>query len=299
MTNKRSPILNAGLLFALTCLALYMSACAYIWQQQDRFIFMPQRPITRTPADLNLPFEEIYLPARNKSGATERIHAWFMPTVERSAQRVLLYLHGSALNIGANIAHAERFAKLGFSVLLLSYRGYGKSDGDFPSEESVYADAETGWNYLVTERKFAPASVFIYGHSLGGAVAIHLASNHSDAGGIIVEGTFTSIAEMARLNPPYRILPLDLIINQRFDSVKKVGYLDLPVLYIHGKSDETVPFEMSKELFDKTSSAKKLTLIAGGGHNNTAAIGGEQYLNAVRDFIRLASDNAIKRERRD
>ncbi len=280
----------------MTFVALYLTACAYIWRQQNRFIFMPQRLISRTPADLNLPFEEIYLSVRDKSGSTERIHAWFIPTAERSAQRVLLYLHGSALNIGANIAHAQRFAKLGFSVFLLSYRGYGKSDGDFPSEESVYADAETGWDYLVAERNFAPSSVFIYGHSLGGAVAIQLALNHSDAGGIIVEGTFTSIAEMARLNPPYRILPLDLLINQRFNSIKKVGQLDLPVLYIHGKSDETVPFEMSKELFDKTSSAKKLTLIAGGGHNNTAAVGGEQYLDAVRDFIRLSSDDTIKRD---
>ena len=93
---------------------------------------------------------------------------------------------------------------------------------------------------------------------------------------------------MARLHSQYRFLPLDIIIKHRFDSVNKVGRLEVPVLYIHGTKDETVPFEMTRELFAQTASNKRMTLIAGGGHNNTAAVGGEEYLNSVRDFIRFA-----------
>ncbi len=292
MTIKRSTILKAGLLLAILCLALYLTACAYIWKQQERFIFMPQRIITSTPADYHLPFEEIYLSVNGNQVSSENLHAWFIPADDRPSRGVLLYLHGSALNIGANIEHAQRFRNLGFSVFLLSYRGYGKSAGVFPSEESIYVDAETAWNYLITIRKFTPSSVFIYGHSLGGAVAIQLALNHPDTGGVIVEGTFTSIAEMARLHPQYRILPLDIIIKHRFDSIHKVGRLEVPVLYIHGTRDETVPYEMTRELFERTASSKRIKLILGGGHNNTAAVGGEEYLQAVRDFVRFASSHS-------
>ena len=92
--------------------------------------------------------------------------------------RYLLFLHGSALNIAANISHARRFQRLRFSVLLVSYRGYGKSDGAFPSEAMVYSDARAAWRYLTEQKGIDPASIFIYGHSLGGAVAIDLATNH-------------------------------------------------------------------------------------------------------------------------
>lgn len=250
---------------------------------------MPQRIIANTPADYHLPFEDTYLAVKGQPDSGERLHAWFIPAANGLGGRVLLYLHGSALNIGANIAHAQRFRKMEFSVFLLSYRGYGKSDGAFPSEKHVYANAETAWDHLRKDRNFDPQSIFIYGHSLGGAVAIQLALNHPDARGLIIEGTFTSIVEMARLLPHYRILPLDLIINQRFDSIKKVGRLKVPVLYIHGTSDELVPYEMTRKLYGQTASAKRMKLILGGGHNNTAAVGGEEYLQTVRDFIRFAS----------
>jgi dipeptidyl aminopeptidase/acylaminoacyl peptidase len=249
---------------------------------------MPQRIITSTPADYWLPFEDTFISVKDQSNAIERLHAWYIPSADDSNNKVLLYLHGSALNIGANIDHARRFRNMGFSVLLLSYRGYGISDGDFPSEKLVYADAEAAWDYLVSNKGVDPHSIFIYGHSLGGAVAIQLATTQPNAGGLIVEGTFTSIAEMARLFPQYRFLPLNLIINQRFDSAKKVNRLEVPVLYIHGTGDERVPFEMSHKLYKLTSSAKRIKLILGGGHNNTAAIGGEEYLQSVRDFIWFA-----------
>ena len=133
-----------------------VKACAYIWKQQDRFIFMPQRIITSTPANYQLPFEDLYIRIKEEPVSNEKLHAWFIPAAGQSVRRVLLYLHGSALNIGANLDHAQRFRNLGLSVFLLSYRGYGRSDGVFPSEKSVYVDAETAWNYLTADRKFEP-----------------------------------------------------------------------------------------------------------------------------------------------
>ena len=265
-------------------LGIYAVASTYLWARQEYYIFRPQRIISTTPADYQLPFEDVYINVDDETRNSERIHAWWIPA-EGPTDRYLLYLHGSALNIAANISHARRFQRLGFSVLLVSYRGYGKSDGAFPSEATVYSDARAAWHYLTQQKGIDPASIFIYGHSLGGAVAIELAVNTPSAGGLIIEATFTSIADMAREIPRYRLFPLDLIVHQRFDSINKVARLQVPVLYLHGTADRLVPPEMSRQLYQQTASSKWLKFIEGGGHNNSAAVGGETYLQAVRRYI--------------
>jgi pimeloyl-ACP methyl ester carboxylesterase len=252
--------------------------------------FRPKRIITSTPADYNLPFQDIYIHVDDGNDEIERIHAWWLPA-ESPGDRYLLYLHGSALNIGANITHARRFHQMGFSVLLVSYRGYGKSDGTFPSEAQVYSDARAAWSFMAEQKGIDPETIFIYGHSLGGAVAIQLAVDHPDAGGLIVEAAFTSIADMALQIPKYRIFPIELIVNQRFDSIDKVGQLQVPVLYIHGTDDKLVPYDMSRDLYKRTASAKQLKFIPGGGHNNSAAVGGDEYLQAVENFVVFARNS--------
>ena len=265
-------------------LVLYTFTSTFLWARQAHFIFSPKRIIANTPAEYQLPFEDVYVTVNDETGKKERIHAWWIPA-EYPSDRYLLYFHGSALNIGANINHARRFHHMGFSVLLVSYRGYGKSDGTFPSEAQVYSDAQAAWNYLVEQKGIDPGAIFTYGHSLGGAVAIQLAISNPTAGGLIVEAAFTSIADLARRMPKYRIFPIELIVRQRFDSLEKVSQLQVPVLYIHGTNDQLVPHEMTRELYQRTSSPKKLKLILGGGHNNSASVGGAEYLNAVREFI--------------
>jgi uncharacterized protein len=268
-------------------IAIYASTSAYIWARQAHFIFRPERIISKTPAEYQLPFEDVYVDVNDGNGKNERIHAWWIPA-GNPVDRCLIYLHGSALNIEANITHARRFHHMGFSVFLVSYRGYGKSDGTFPTEGQVYSDAQAAWTYLVEQKGIDPEAIFIYGHSLGGAVAIQLALNNPAAGGLIVEAAFTSIADMARRIPKYRIFPIDLIVHERFDSIEKVGQLQIPVLYIHGTDDKLVPSEMSHELYKRTASSKQLKLIPGGGHNNSAVVGGDEYLQAVKNFIDFA-----------
>ena len=272
---------------AAVIIAIYASTSTYLWARQAHFIFRPERIIFKTPAEYQLPYEDVHVKVNDGNGKNERIHAWWIPA-ENPSDRTLLYLHGSALNIGANITHARRFHQMGFSVFLISYRGYGKSDGTFPTEAQVYADAQAAWTYLIEQKGIDPKAIFIYGHSLGGAVAIQLAIDNPAAGGLIVEAAFTSIADMARRIPKYRIFPLELIVHERFDSIEKVSRLQAPVLYIHGTDDKLVPPEMSRELYKRTASSKQLKLIIGGGHNNSAAVGGGEYLQAVRNFIEFA-----------
>lgn len=199
--------------------------------------------------------------------------------------KVLLYLHGNGINIGANIAHARRFHQLGFSVLLIDYRGYGRSEGNFPNEMGVYQDSVTAWNYLVKQRQISPSHIFIYGHSLGGAIAIDLAVKQKEAAGLIVESSFTSIREVVAYRNWFWMFPIDLILTQRFESIQKIPKLKMPVLFIHGTADLSLPSFMSQKLYDAAPEPKQLIFVPDAGHNNVADVAGVQYLQWVDSFV--------------
>mgnify|MGYP001788080593 FL=1 len=272
----------------------YSAVCLFLFAAQGKFIFFPARAIETTPKDFQLGYQDVVLPIPTKTGAAETVHGWWIPALERSVNRresgkVLLYLHGNGLNVGANVEHANRFHRLGLSVFLIDYRGYGKSQGDFPSESRVYEDAQLAWDYLVKQRGIKPSQIYIYGHSLGGAIAIDLAVRHPEAAGLIVEGSFTSARAMVDFQAGvYRVFPIDLLLTQRFDSIAKVDRLQMPVLFIHGSADTVVPTQMSKKLFDAAPEPKQLYIVPDGGHNNSAQIGGAEYLLRVRQFLDIS-----------
>jgi pimeloyl-ACP methyl ester carboxylesterase len=262
----------------------YCAVCIFLFFQQSRLIFFPSSVIENTPELFNITYEDVWLPVSSGSNKVERIHGWWLKANQPN-EKVLLYLHGNGANISANLAHAHRFHQLGFSVLLIDYRGYGRSEGSFPSEKQVYRDAATAWNYLVNQRQIQPSQIVIYGHSLGGAIAIDLAIKYSNAAGLIVENSFTSIRELIAHRNLFWMFPVDLILTQRFESMKKVPHLKMPVLFIHGTADLTVPAFMSQNLYTVAPKPKKLLLVPGAGHNNVADVAPSQYLQAVSNFI--------------
>lgn len=265
-------------------------------------IFLPEAEIETTPAMVGLAHEELWLsvnaaddsPSDTTDELNERIHGWWIPAKDENAM-VLLYLHGNGINIGANVAHARRFHQLGFSVLLMDYRGYGQSEGPFPHEAQVYEDAETMWNYLTQDRQIPPQRIFVYGHSLGGAIAIELATRHRNCAGVIVDGTFTSMRDMASLNPFFNLFPIDWILTQEFDSISKVADLHVPKLFIHGTADDRVPAYMSEELYQTAAAPKQLYLVPSAGHNNVAETAGLRYLQVVQQFIQQANSTPNQR----
>lgn len=264
---------------------IYIAACLFLYFQQTRFIFFPRATIETTPAAFNLAYQEAWLPVKTASNQIEKMHGWWIPASSPS-NKVLLYLHGNGVNIGANVNHANRFHRMGFSVLLPSYRGYGLSQGSFPTEFQVYQDAQVAWNYLTQEKKIPANRIFIYGHSLGGAVAIDLAVKHPDAAGLIVESSFTSIADVVNYQQIYRIFPIHLLLHQRFDSINKVRSLAMPVLFIHGTADGQVPASMSQQLYEAAPQPKQLFLVPEAGHNNTAEVAGNKYFQVVQQFVK-------------
>lgn len=238
----------------------------FFFLQQPQFIFFPSSIIKTTPTLLNLHYEEVWLPVQIKSHQVEYIHGWWL-RVNQSNGKAILYLHGNGINIGANITHASRFYQLGFSVLLIDYRDYSRSQGRFPNEKRVCENAAIAWNYLVQQLKISLSQIFIYGHSLAGAIAIDLAIKQPNAAGLIVESSCTSIQQVVVYRNIFRMFPVDLILTQRFDSIQKVPQLKMPVLFIHGVSDITIPAFMSEELYTTASEPKKLLLVPGAGHN--------------------------------
>ena len=264
-----------------TSIAAYVGASWYLWAEQRELIFAPTRDIERTPADVQLHYEDVRIPVGRGDAAT--LHGWWLQSPDPNALAVL-YLHGNDLNLGGNVEHVAALRRLGFSVLAVDYRGYGKSDGAFPSEAQLYDDAEAAWDHLIAQRRVDPGRAFIYGHSMGGAVAIELALRRPDAAGVIVESAFTSMPDVARLH--YWMFPAGWLLNQRFDALARAPRLSVPVLFIHGTADAEVPYTMSERLFAVTRGSKTLTLIPGGGHEDSASAGGMLYRRAVLDFAR-------------
>lgn len=264
----------------------YFLVCFLLYFKQPKYLFFPSSLIEKTPAFYNIPFEDVWLSVVMQSGKTERIHGWWMNNRNANG-KTLLYFHGNALNIGANVFAASGFYRGGFSVLLIDYRGYGRSEGSFPNETRVYEDAATAWNYLTQEKQVPPNQIYIYGHSLGGAIAIDLAVKHPEAAGLIVESTFTSIRGVIAARKLFRFFPVDIILRQRFDSIKKVPNLKIPSLFIHGIEDKTIPAFMSKELYSAAPKPKELILVPGADHNDVGEIAPLQYLKAVQHFLSI------------
>ncbi len=261
------------------------SACTSIDRLQRNYIFQPTSEIAGTPSDFGFDFVEQWLPVQPPAPSDakpERLNAWWIPGPSANACAIL-YLHGNGWNIGDSAYDTARLRRMGFSVLAIDYRGYGRSDGGFPSEAQVYQDAQAGWDHLKTLQVNARRR-FVYGHSLGGAVAIDLAAKNADIAGLIVEGSFTSMADMAREVHGLNSLPIDWLLTQRFDSLAKIGSLAMPVLFIHGQMDNVIPYSMSERLHAAARQPKSLLLVPGAGHSSIAVVAWDRYRAAVLDF---------------
>ena len=258
---------------------LYIAIFLLLRYGQNRIIFLPHRQIRATPQEYDLGYQEVWLKINQ-----DRVHGWWIPATEPTAP-ALLYFHGNASNNGDLIEIALIFHRLGLSTLLIDYRGYGKSSPIFPNEVRAYEDAEVAWQYLTQELKIEPERIFVYGHSLGGAIAIELATKHPEMAGLITEGTFTSIKDMASLSALFKIFPLNWLITQRFDSISKVKSLQVPLLILHGTEDETIPLFMSDQLFAAAPEPKQLEIFSQAGHDNLPIFGGEKFLIILKQFV--------------
>lgn len=194
---------------------------------------------------------------------SEQIHALFLE--HPNPQAVLLYCHGNAGNIVDRLPRLNQLrTDHQVTVLGFDYRGYGSSDGK-PDEQRMYEDARAARNWLAQQAGIGRGNVVLLGRSLGGAIAVELASSDG-ARGLILESTFTSMTEVGKSH--LKFVPVSMIVTQKFDSVGKIGKYDGPLLQTHGTRDEVVPFEQGQKLFHQAGSKRKLFHQTQGGHND-------------------------------
>lgn len=236
-----------------------------------------------TPADWGLAYEAVWIPVEGR-GPTGQMHGWWLPTGD-TPDLTVLYLHGNSGNISSNISQVKRLRALGASVLTIDYRGYGRSSGPFPDESRLYADAEAAYHFLIHDKAVDPRHLMVYGHSLGGAIAIDLALRVPPPAGLVVEGSFTSMGDMAERSTYNAWFPVRMLLTQSFESLAKVPHLALPTLYIHGLADASVPPDMSQTLYHATPAPKELWLVPNADHNDLIAQAGDDFDHRLHQFI--------------
>ena len=274
-------------LVAIVILAI-AGGCAYLETKQGDWIFNPVQGEWRGYRGTPEGAEEVWIPVGNTG---EKIHAWWSPRPETDAP-TLLYLHGARWNLTGSVTRIPRWNGMGFSVLAIDYRGFGKSafvDSRSPTEQSANEDAEAAWRYLATRRP--GAKHFIFGHSLGSSMATHLAVTEKDANGLILEAAFTSIPDMIS-ETRWGFLPVGFLVTQRFDTLDRIGGVTIPVLFVHGTADNIVPFTMSERLYAAAKAPKRLLRAEGGSHHNLAAGYFSEYQRAVSEHFGLDLNRA-------
>jgi uncharacterized protein len=285
---------RVGLAAALLVAAGGLSAgWASLGTQQRKWIFQATPVPTATVDELARvaraeDMESVWIDHVSAStGRPIRLHALYAANADPKAP-LMLFLHGARQYLGRSVFRIEQMRDLGFSVLAIDYRGFGASTDELPSEAGVVEDAEAAWRWL--GERHPESARYIFGHSLGGAIAVQLAARLADAPaanaprGVIVEGTFTSIRDMFSTFK-WGWLPISMLITERFDSLATVPRIKAPLLVVHGSDDSLVPSRFGRLLYERATAVKRFLLVEGGTHTTTSWRGAAQYRAVLREFF--------------
>jgi fermentation-respiration switch protein FrsA (DUF1100 family) len=271
-----------ALLTLLTGLALiYVALGLALYLFQGSMVFLanlPGRALEATPADIGLDYENVHFDTTDG----ESLHGWYVPAAE--ARGVLLFFHGNAGNISHRLESILIFNRLELDVLIVDYRGYGQSTGK-PSEPGTYRDAQAAWDYLVRDRHVEPGKIVVFGRSLGGAVGAWLAAQlpaEEQPAAVIIESSFTSGADMARRL--YPVYPAGLLTRLKYPVIEYAARLQCPVLVVHSRDDEIIPFAMGRAIYDAVGQPKDFIELRG-DHNAGFWISREHYAAALDAFL--------------
>ncbi|MFP6681886.1 MAG: alpha/beta hydrolase [Gammaproteobacteria bacterium] len=268
------------LMISISC--AWIGIAVFVYFYQSRLIFLPNKELTTTPADLGLAYVDVAIPTTDG----EVLHAWFVPHPTASAS--VLFLHGNGGNISDRLLTLARLHEMQLNVLMLDYRGYGRSTGK-PSAQGTFLDAQAGWNYLINEQDEQRDNIVVYGRSLGGAVAVELASRMRPRA-LIIESTFTSIADMASDIYPY--LPTRMLLRHKYPSIKTIVRISVPLLVAHSTDDELIPLRHGQRLFEVAPEPKQFYRLVG-SHNQAFTESGQMYYNTLSQFIHGAGDDSV------
>ena len=271
MINRKNKMLTVNVFLLLFIFFLFN---VYLYLKQPNMVFYPLKEIDVTPEKWGLSYE----PVKIKLSDNLKISGWYIPYPE--AEQTVLFFHGNGGNISHRGDSIYIFHKLKLNVLIIDYPGYGESEGS-PSEAGLYQSANAAWQYLISDKKINPENIIIFGRSLGGAVAVDLASRVK-AGGLILESTFSSARDFVEIAFP--VFSYFIYLRYSFDSLNKIKAVDAPVLVIHSPEDEIIPFELGQKLYAAVQSEKEFLQIEG-GHNDGFMQSIRPYMQTLRIFI--------------
>ncbi|SCK48497.1 hypothetical protein VAR608DRAFT_4813 [Variovorax sp. HW608] len=271
---------------ATALVALLAAGCSTLDERQREWIFQPSDRSWGNSEASSRGMDDVWIEFKSSlTGEPVKLHGlWLGRAPESPGQPVMLYLHGARYNVTGSSPRMRRMNELGFSVLAIDYRGFGKSSKALPSEDSAREDALEAWKWLAAHHPRQPR--YIFGHSLGGAIGIDLASRVHDESGIIVESTFTSIADVVS-SFKWGWLPFGPFITQRFEAISKVKDIDAPLLVVHGTADSLINPTLGRKLYDAATVPKMFVLVEGGSHHNLNSIGQAQYRAALAQLFRM------------
>ena len=275
------------LILVLTTAAL-MAGCSTLDERQRNWIFQPSDRSWWRGEQAAEGMSDVWIDfTSSETGQPVRLHGLWLAhesLTQNPKAPVMLYLHGARFNVTGSAFRARRMQELGFSVLSVDYRGFGKSTRELPSEAMAVEDALAAWAWL--GRQYPDRPRYIFGHSLGGAIGVELAAQVTDEAGTLIEGSFTSIPDVVS-SYKWGWLPLGPLITQRFEAIKRVADVGSPLLIVHGSEDRTIAPELGRKLFEAAKGKKRFELVQGGSHHNTNALGQAQYRVALADLFGL------------
>lgn len=262
-----------GSLLAALAVA-YAAVLALAYAFQSHLVYFPTRELIADPSAIGVSYEEVGIETQDGL----RLHGWFIPA--REARATLLFLHGNAGNISHRLDSLRIFHGLGLEVLIVDYRGYGRSEGR-PSEEGTYHDARAAWRYLVDERGVAPERIVLFGRSIGAAIATALAVERRP-GALILESGFTSIPDLA--GDLYPWLPARWLARLHYDTRARLPEIAAPALIVHSRDDEIIRFAHAEALYAAAREPKAL-LVLRGTHNTGFLESEQRYVDGLAAFL--------------
>jgi hypothetical protein len=272
-------------LFLVVLALLAVAGCATFDTWQRRAIFQHERAaVDQRFVDAALPLGTEAFDLVLANGDT--VHAWYREASPLAP--TVLFLHGARRNLYESQYRIDRLAELGLNVLAIDYRGFGRSTPLLPSEESALQDAHAAFDEL-RRRQPDPRRRFVYGYSLGGALAIALAAEHDGLAGVVIESSFTSITDLVRASRWGWVPFLGVAVTQEFDSLARIGRVNEPLLLVHGTADGVIPHTMSDELLAAATGVqaelKRLVKIEGANHRGAPFVDRAIFDNALLEFV--------------
>ena len=232
--------------FILSSIAItYLFVIIFVYFYQRNLLYLPSENNYQND-EIQFNYEEIFIKVNDEI----ELRSWII-NKDLKNFKTLLFFHGNAGDLSNRIYKLNELSKLDINILLISWRGVSGNNGS-PTENNLYEDANAAIKWL-NEKKVENKQIILYGESLGSGVAIELGKK-DNFNSIILESPFTSIEESAKIYYPY--LPVKLLLKDRYDSIKKINKINVPILIMHGRKDNIIPFSMGKELFEKANKPK-------------------------------------------